>query len=105
MFIVSHVNLQHIHVSTYSKNDYWCGLSVVLERTVRFLTTIDAVLEEYNNCLPNNKWLGVKYVSIVSGQMYVKGTLLMISSVVSYTATINHTAFSSPKWLQKTSEC
>ena len=30
-------------------------LSVVLERTVRFLTTVDVVLEEYNSCLPNNK--------------------------------------------------
>ena len=28
---------------------------IVLERTVRFLTTVDGVLEEYNNCLPNNK--------------------------------------------------
>ena len=29
-------------------------LSVVLERTVRFLTTVDVVLEEYNNYLLNN---------------------------------------------------
>ena len=42
-------------------------VSVVLERTVRFLTTVDVVLEEYNNCLPNSKWLGVKHVSIVFG--------------------------------------
>ena len=44
-------------------------LSVVLEKTVRFLTAVYAVLEEYNNCLPNNKWLDVKvkHVSIVSG--------------------------------------
>ena len=40
-------------------------LSVVLERTVKFLATVDFVLEEYNNCLPNNKRLGVKHVSIV----------------------------------------
>ena len=40
---------------------------VVLERTVRFLTTVDVVLEQYNNCLPNNKWLSVKYVLIVFG--------------------------------------
>ena len=30
-------------------------LSVVFDRTVRFLTTDDDVLEEYNNCLTNNK--------------------------------------------------
>ena len=42
-------------------------LSVVLERTVRFLTTIVVVLEEYNNCQPNSKWLSVKHVSIVFG--------------------------------------
>ena len=33
----------------------------------RFLTTVDAVLEEYNNYLPNNKWLGVTHVLIVFG--------------------------------------
>ena len=27
MFIVSHGNLLHIHVSTYPKDDYSCGLS------------------------------------------------------------------------------
>ena len=37
------------------------------EWTVRFLTTVDVVLEEYNNYVPNNKWLGVKHVSIVLG--------------------------------------
>ena len=42
-------------------------LSVVLERVVRFLTTVDVVLEDYNNCLQNNKWSGVKHVSIVFG--------------------------------------
>ena len=42
------------------------------ERTVRFLTTIDVVLEEWNNCSANNKWLDVKHVSIVFGQTYVK---------------------------------
>ena len=30
-------------------------LSVVLERKVKFLTKVDVVLEEYNNCLSNNK--------------------------------------------------
>ena len=30
-------------------------LSVLLEGTVRFLTKVDVVLEEYNNSLPNNK--------------------------------------------------
>ena len=39
-------------------------LSVVIERRVRFLITGD-VLEQHNNCLPNNKCLGVKYVLIV----------------------------------------
>ena len=29
-------------------------LSVMLERTVRFVTTTNIVLEECNNCLPNN---------------------------------------------------
>ena len=33
----------------------WFILSVVLERTARLLTTVDAVLEEYNNCQRNNK--------------------------------------------------
>ena len=42
-------------------------LSVVLEKTVTFLTTVDVVSEEYNNYLPNNKLLGVKHVSIVFG--------------------------------------
>ena len=67
MFVVSHVNLVLLHVSTYSKNDYWCGwsVSVVLERTVRFLTTVGVVLEEYSNCLPNKKWLGDEHISIV----------------------------------------
>ena len=27
MFVVSHVNLQHIYVSTYPKNDYCCAYS------------------------------------------------------------------------------
>ena len=44
-------------------------LSIVLDRMVRFLPTVDVVLEEYNNCLPNNKLLGVN------------GELLMISSI------------------------
>ena len=26
-FVVSHVNLLHVHVSTYRKSDYGCGLS------------------------------------------------------------------------------
>ena len=48
----------HIHVSTYPKNDWVLMrfiLSVVLERTVRFLTTVHVVLEEFNNCLSNKK--------------------------------------------------
>ena len=41
-------------------------LSAVLETMVRFLITGD-VLEKYNNSLPNNKCLGVKYILIVFG--------------------------------------
>ena len=37
-------------------------LSAVPWRTVRLLTIVDIVLKQRNNCLPNNKWLGVKYV-------------------------------------------
>ena len=61
MFVVSHVNLLHIHVSTYQKMiTYTVYLTVVLERTVRFLTIVtDVALEE-------------KHVSIVFGQTYVK---------------------------------
>ena len=50
-------------------------LPVVPERTVRFLTTVDVVLEEYNNYLQNNKRLGVKHVSIVFAETYVKGAI------------------------------
>ena len=73
----------------------------MLERPVRFVTTVDVVLEEYKNCLPNNIWLGAKHVLIVFGQACVKGALSMISS------TSNKTVCSSSKWLQKkkTSEC
>ena len=58
----------------------WFTLSVVLERTVRFAATVDVVLEDNNSCLPNNKQLGIKHVSIVFGLTYIKGALLMISS-------------------------
>ena len=27
IFVMSHLNLLHIYVSAYPKNDYWCGLS------------------------------------------------------------------------------
>ena len=67
----------------------------MLERMVRFLTTTDVVLRECNNCLPNNKWLGVKHVLIVFGQTYVNSALLMIS------LTSNNTVCSSSKLLQK----
>ena len=30
-------------------------ISVVTEGTVRFLTRVDIVFQEYNDCLPNNK--------------------------------------------------
>ena len=64
MFIVSHLNLPHIPVSIYPKK---LLLIVVLERTVTFLTTVDVGLDECNNYLSNNKWLGVKHISIVFG--------------------------------------
>ena len=77
-------------------------LSIVLERTVGFLTTVNVVLEENSHCLQNNKWLCVKHVSIVFGLTYVNGALLMIS------ATSNNTICISSNWLQKnkqTSDC
>ena len=43
--------------------NYAVDLSVVLERTIGFLATVDIVLEEYDSCLRNNKLLGVKHVS------------------------------------------
>ena len=69
MFIVSHLNLPHIPVSTYPKKLLLIRfiLSVVLERTVTFLTTGDVGLDECTNYLSNNKWLGVKHISIVFG--------------------------------------
>ena len=68
----------------------------MLERTVKFQTTVDVVLEEYSNCLPNNKWSGVTcFDSIWVNVCYVKGALLIISS------TSNNTVCSSSKWLQK----
>ena len=68
MFVVSHISLLHIHVSPNPKRiSDAVYLSVVLERTARFLTTVDVALEEYNSYLPNSKLLGVKLVSIVSG--------------------------------------
>ena len=30
-----------------------------------FILLVDIVLEEYNNCLPSNIWLCVKYILIV----------------------------------------
>ena len=65
MFVMSHVNS-----CPYLSKKWllmWFILSVVLKRTVRFLTTVNVVLEEYNNGLSNNKWLGVKHISIVFG--------------------------------------
>ena len=57
MFAVFHVNLLHIFIYPPIPKMIMMRfiLSVVLEKTVRFLTTVDVVLEEYNNCLPNNK--------------------------------------------------
>ena len=42
-------------------------LPVVLEGTVRILTRVRVVLGQCNNCLSNNKSLGVKHFSIVFG--------------------------------------
>ena len=61
----------------------------------RFLTTVDVVLEEYNDYLPNNKCLVGKHDLIVFGWTYVNGALLMIVS------NSNNTVCSSSKWLQK----
>ena len=72
----------------------WFILSILFERTVRFVATVNVVLEGYNSCLPNNKWLGDKHVSLVFGYTNFKGALLMISS------TLNNTISSSAKWLQ-----
>ena len=57
IFVVSHVYVLHIHVSTIPKMILLMRfiLSVVLERTVRFVVTLDVVLEDNNSCLPNNK--------------------------------------------------
>ena len=79
-------------------------LSVVLERTVTFLTTVDVVLEEYNNYLPNNKWLGFKHISIVFRYTYIKGALLMISSTSNNTFCSSSKWFKKNKWLQKIGE-
>ena len=65
MLVVSHVN-SCLHLSKKWLLIQFI-LSAVLESAVRFLTTVDVVLEEYNNCLPNNKWLGAKHVLIVFG--------------------------------------
>ena len=42
-------------------------LSVVLEKTVRFIATVNVALKDNNSCLPNNKKLSVKLVLIVFG--------------------------------------
>ena len=69
MFVVSHVNL--LHYSCPHLSQKWL--------LMRFISSVDVVLEEYNNCLPNNKWLGVKHVSIVFWLAFVTGALLTIS--------------------------
>ena len=52
MFFVFHLKLLHINVSTYPKmiTDVVYLISS-LQRTVRFLSTVDVVLKEYNNLL------------------------------------------------------
>ena len=74
-------------------------LSVLLERTVRFVATVDAVLEKYNSCLSNNKWLGANHVSIVFESRDVEDVLQMISW------TSNNAVSNSSMWLQKASDC
>ena len=44
----------------------------MFERTVRFASTVDVVLEDNNSCLSNNKKLGVEHVSIVFGLTILK---------------------------------
>ena len=57
MFVVSHVNLLQIHLSKKWLL-MWFILSVVFERTVRFLTSVDVVLEEYKiACQITNDWV------------------------------------------------
>ena len=76
MFVVSHVS------SCLYLSQKWLLmrfiLPVVLKRTIRFLTIVDITLGKHNNYQPNNKLLGVKYVSIVLEQNYFNGALLMI---------------------------
>ena len=68
MFVVSHINLLHIHVSPIKKMiSDTIYLSVALERMVGFLTTFGVVLEEYNSCLLNKNRLGVKHVLTAFG--------------------------------------
>ena len=48
-------------------------LSVVVERAVRFVATVDVVLEEYNSCLPINKWSDIKVARVVIIKMFFMG--------------------------------
>ena len=53
-------------------------LSVVHRGTVRFLTTVDVMLEKYNNCLPKKKndWL------INMFRWYLGKLMLMIMVII-----------------------
>ena len=67
MFVEVHVNLLHIYVSTYPKMITDAAYLTVtfiyihlhfiyiLTVTVTFAATVNVVLEDTNNCLPNNK--------------------------------------------------
>ena len=57
MFVLSHINSLHIYHTAWDN----------VPNVPRFLTTANVVQEELNNCLPNNKWFNVKYVTIVFG--------------------------------------
>ena len=76
-------------------------LPVVFERSVRFLTAVDVVLKQHNNCVLNNKWLSVKYVLIVFDSI---GALLMIRlTLISIVCSSSKRSQKKKnnKWLQK----
>ena len=95
MFVVSFVNLLHIHISTCPQNNKVLkrfNLSVVVERTVTFLTTVDVVLEVYNNCLQkitndwvscvDSIWVSICWRCIINNQFYFKYHSLQFFKVI-----------------------
>ena len=53
-------------------------LSAVLERTVKFLTTVNVVLEEYNNCLLNHDFLHNQRFSKIASPRILGGRVNQI---------------------------